>query len=79
MQRCVLHKKRNVAEKVPEHEQKWLKRQLERAWNGDDAEAALRELAMGSSRRQAKNAQLEVYERASRRRLPVCVSAFPGF
>ena len=48
VQRCRVHKQRNVLGHVPEAERPWVKRKLAEAWALDDAEAAkrrLRELA----------------------------------
>lgn len=40
VQRCIVHKKRNVIEQLPERERPWVSRQLEAAWANPDAEQA---------------------------------------
>ncbi len=43
IQRCILHKRRNVADHLPEAERGWVDQRLARAFNHTDAEAGLRE------------------------------------
>lgn len=48
VQRCRLHKERNVADHLPEAERLWVKRKMRQAWknpDADEAERALRDLA----------------------------------
>lgn len=48
VQRCRLHKERNVADHLPEAERLWVKRKMRQAWKNpeaDEAERDLRELA----------------------------------
>jgi len=44
IQRCQVHKKRNIKNYLPETTWQWTKQQLNRAWAKEDAEVALRDL-----------------------------------
>ncbi len=44
IQRCQVHKKRNIKGYLPETSWQWTKKQLNRAWAKEDAGAALRDL-----------------------------------
>ena len=44
IQRCQVHKKRNIKSYLPETTWQWTKQQLNRAWAKEDAEVALRDL-----------------------------------
>ena len=44
IQRCQVHKKRNIKDYLPETTWQWTKQQLNRAWTREDADLALRDL-----------------------------------
>lgn len=44
VQRCQVHKKRNVLDHLPENQHDWVKRKLDKAWNIEDASRAEKEL-----------------------------------
>lgn len=44
IQRCLVHKKRNVLDYLPKEQQPWVKHRLNQAWAMDDASAAVRSL-----------------------------------
>ena len=44
IQRCRIHKQRNVLDRLPERQQEWVGRKLREAWAQEDAEAARRSL-----------------------------------
>jgi transposase-like protein len=54
IQRCQVHKMRNVLDYLPRHKRDWVKRKLKKAWASETVEEALRQL-----RRLAASLQLE--------------------
>jgi putative transposase len=46
IQRCRIHKERNVLDHLPEAEHDWVRRKLRAAWNNDNADQAAHELEM---------------------------------
>ena len=44
IQRCQVHKLRNIQGYLPKHQQDWVKRQLSKAWASETAEEAIRKL-----------------------------------
>lgn len=44
VQRCQVHKKRNVLDHLPENQHDWVKRKLDKAWSMEDASRAEKEL-----------------------------------
>jgi len=44
VQRCQVHKMRNVMDYLPKHKRDWVKRKLKKAWTSETAEEAIRQL-----------------------------------
>jgi putative transposase len=44
VQRCQVHKMRNVMDYLPKHKRDWVKRKLKKAWTSETAEDAIRQL-----------------------------------
>jgi len=44
IQRCQVHKMRNILDYLPKYKQEWVKRKLKKAWAAETAEAAIRSL-----------------------------------
>lgn len=44
VQRCLVHKKRNVLDHLPENQRDWVKHKLDKAWDMEDASRAEKEL-----------------------------------
>jgi putative transposase len=44
IQRCQVHKMRNILDYLPKHKRDWMKRKLKKAWTSETAEEAIRQL-----------------------------------
>ncbi|MGI6596946.1 MAG: IS256 family transposase [bacterium] len=44
IQRCQVHKMRNIIDYLPKHKRDWVKRKLKKAWTSETAEEAIRQL-----------------------------------